>query len=86
MDKLKVYARELRANQTDGETLMWHLLRNRQVLDAKFRRQHPMAGYLLDFYCPAAHLAIELDGSQHLEQAAYDQQRAAKLQAEGVKT
>jgi very-short-patch-repair endonuclease len=85
-EKMKRYARELRANQTDAETLMWHLLRNRQVLEAKFRRQHPMAGYLLDFYCPAAHLAIELDGSQHLEQAAYDQQRAAKLEAEGVKT
>ena len=83
---MKRYARELRANQTDAETLMWHLLRNRQVLEAKFRRQHPMAGYLLDFYCPAAHLAIELDGSQHLEQAAYDQERAAKLEAEGVKT
>ena len=85
-EKMKRYARELRANQTDAETLMWHLLRNRQVVEAKFRRQHPMAGYLLDFYCPAAHLAIELDGSQHLEQAAYDQERAAKLEAEGVKT
>ncbi|MDY0213094.1 MAG: endonuclease domain-containing protein [Desulfuromonadaceae bacterium] len=58
-------ARELRRNQTDAETVLWHLLRNRQVLDAKFRRQHPVENYIADFYCHEHKLIIEIDGSQH---------------------
>ncbi len=60
------FARKLRKQATDCEQLCWYLLRNRQVLGVKFRRQYPFPPYTLDFYCPALKLAIELDGSQHV--------------------
>jgi very-short-patch-repair endonuclease len=50
---------------TPAEAALWELLRRRQVSGAKFRRQHPLLGYVLDFYCPALKLAIELDGQIH---------------------
>jgi very-short-patch-repair endonuclease len=59
-------ARSLRRNSTDVEMRLWHKLRNRQ-LGADFRRQHPAGSFVLDFYCPALRLAIELDGGQHQE-------------------
>jgi very-short-patch-repair endonuclease len=58
-------AKNLRKNQTDAEKLMWQLLRNRLIADAKFRRQHPIEGFIADFYCHEYRLVIELDGSQH---------------------
>jgi len=58
-------AKKLRKNQTDAETLIWKLLRNRQIANAKFRRQHPIEGYIADFYCHEHKLVIELDGGQH---------------------
>jgi 5-methyltetrahydrofolate--homocysteine methyltransferase len=66
---------------------MWKLLRNRGVHDAKFRRQHPIAGYIPDFYCHEAKLAIELDGGGHLEdeQAEYDNQRTKILNEQGIR-
>ncbi|MGB4812121.1 MAG: DNA methyltransferase [Methylophilaceae bacterium] len=78
-----VFIRSLRANQTDAENLMWALLRDRRLANAKFRRQHPVGKYVLDFYCHEAKLAIELDGSQHLE-SAHDQVRDAYLQQQGI--
>jgi len=86
-DELKVRIRELRENATDPEKLMWNLLRNRAVHGAKFRRQHPVASYILDFYCHDAKLAIELDGSQHLEedQAKYDDERTQMLTEQNIK-
>jgi very-short-patch-repair endonuclease len=57
-------ARRLRRDSTDVEMRLWQKLRNRQV-GADFRRQHPVGPYVLDFYCPALRLAIELDGGQH---------------------
>jgi predicted helicase/very-short-patch-repair endonuclease len=79
--------RGLRRNATDAEHVLWQLLRNRQLMGYKFRRQHPLAGYILDFYCHEAGLAVELDGGQHAEpgQAAYDAQRTRVLEAEGVR-
>jgi len=85
-EKLKTYARELRVSATDAEQRIWYLLRNRNFFDFKFRRQHPVAGYILDFYCADAGLAIELDGGQHSEQIAYDAQRDAVLQQHGIHT
>ena len=83
---LLTHARELRKNATDAEQLLWHLLRDRQVLDFKFRRQHPLGSYILDFYCHDTKLAIELDGGQHAEgaQLKHDEVRSAWLQAQGV--
>jgi very-short-patch-repair endonuclease len=79
-------ARKLRQTATDAEQLLWQLLRNRQVNHAKFRRQHPMGQYILDFYCHPLKLAIELDGSQHNEpeQQQYDEQRTLWLNQQGI--
>jgi len=58
-------ARLLRKKATDAERILWRHLRNRNFAGYKFRRQHPFDAYTLDFYCPAAKLAIELDGGGH---------------------
>jgi very-short-patch-repair endonuclease len=76
-------ARDLRKAQTDTEYKMWQLLRNRQLSDAKFRRQYLVGPYIVDFICLAHGLVIELDGSQHVEQAAYDKERSQFLNTQG---
>lgn len=78
--------RQLRKNSTQAEAKLWSLLRNRRLGGYKFRRQHPAVGYILDFYCDEARLAIEVDGGGHAEpcQAAYDQERSARLAEEGI--
>ena len=58
-------ARYLRKNATDCERILWRHLRNRNFARYKFRRQHPIGRYVVDFYCPAVKLAVELDGSGH---------------------
>jgi very-short-patch-repair endonuclease len=55
------FARQLRKNQTDAEKLLWSLFRSRQLLGLKFRRQHSIGPYILDFYCHDYNLCIELD-------------------------
>ncbi len=79
--------RELRQNATDAEMLLWQILKNRGLHGAKFRRQHPLSGYILDFYCQEAKLDIELDGSGHLEddQSRHDQTRAKVLEDDGIR-
>ncbi len=78
--------RDLRRSQTDAEKLLWRNLRRSQ-LDVKFRRQHPIAGYIVDFYCHEAQLAVELDGGGHatLDQSRYDRVRTELLECIGVK-
>ena len=78
--------RALRRNGTDAESALWAHLRAKRLLDAKFRRQHPLGPYILDFYCPARHLAVELDGGQHFEDEAqlYDRRRTAFLARRGI--
>lgn len=58
-------ARRLRRDQTGEERRLWRALRAGRFAGFKFRRQHPIGGYILDFYCPLARLAVELDGFQH---------------------
>lgn len=79
--------RELRQSATDAEQLLWELIRNRQLLGAKFRRQHPVGPFILDFYCHEAKLAIELDGGVHTdpEQAHRDAERTKALEIEGIR-
>ena len=72
------FARALRNKMTDAETLIWYLLRDRRLAGFKFRRQHPMPPYTLDFYCQEAGLVIELDGGQHAD-APRDSRRDAWL-------
>jgi very-short-patch-repair endonuclease len=62
-------ARQLRRDSTDVEARLWAKLRHSQIHGAGFRRQHPAGPYVLDFYCPALRLAVELDGGQHNEAA-----------------
>jgi very-short-patch-repair endonuclease len=78
--------REMRHNATQLEGILWSFLRNHRLKNAKFRRQHPVGSYILDFYCHEARLAIELDGSGHLEDASlqYDQMRTEYLQEQGI--
>jgi very-short-patch-repair endonuclease len=80
-------ARELRRKATDAEKYLWSLLRNRQLAGYKFRRQHPLGRFVLDFYCHEAKLCVELDGGQHAEpaQADYDRERTAWLNQEGIR-
>jgi ATP-dependent helicase HrpA/adenine-specific DNA-methyltransferase len=67
---------------------MWRWLRDRRFSGYKFRRQHPLGNYYLDFFCEAAELNIELDGSQHgfPDQCKHDLEREKLLQARGIKT
>lgn len=58
-------ARALRQGQTPAEDIFWELVRNRQLLGCKFRRQHQIGNYIVDFYCYEARLVIELDGPVH---------------------
>lgn len=68
----------------DAEALLWSLLRNRRLADAKFRHQHVIAPYIVDFYCAEHRLVIELDGGQHSEQQDYDQRRDAFLEQKNI--
>ena len=85
--RLLTLARKLRKEQTDAEQLLWQLLRNRQFCGMKFRRQYPMAPYVLDFYCDEKRLGIELDGGQHNEpdKQQIDKKRTAFLERKGIK-
>jgi very-short-patch-repair endonuclease len=79
-------ARRLRREQTDEEKELWRALRAGRFAGFKFRRQHPLGDYFLDFYCPTAKLSIELDGFQHglPEQHQRDEEREKFLASEGV--
>jgi type I restriction enzyme M protein len=79
-------ARELRSKQTPAEDLLWELLRDRQICDAKFRRQHQFGDYLCDFYCHEAKLVIECDGSPHetSSRIQHDAKRDAYLRSQGL--
>ena len=67
---------------TDAERALWSRLRGEQ-LGVKFRRQHPLGGYVADFACLAPRLIVELDGSQHANQQAYDDRRDAFFRSQG---
>ncbi len=80
-------ARELRMTQTNAEIVLWQVLRNRQLLGFKFRRQHQFGDFIADFYCHEAHLVIECDGSVHREseQWHHDQKRDAYMVSNGLR-
>jgi len=74
-------AAKLRRKMTEAENILWKVLRNKQLSGLKFRRQHPISRYVLDFYCHRARLGIELDGKYHEEksQKLYDIDRTENL-------
>ncbi len=79
-------ARFLRKVETDVEKILWEELRGNK-LGVKFRRQHPLDEFVLDFYCPKYKLAIELDGTQHLTKDGkdYDKMRTKYLESKDIK-
>lgn len=85
--QIRKNARELRHNMTFAERLLWQRLRKRQVNGRKFRRQHPIGRFILDFYCYELKFAIELDGNQHYEenQCIHDKQRSEILSNFGIR-
>jgi very-short-patch-repair endonuclease len=79
------FAREQRREGSDPEKELWECLRGRKQ-GFKFRRQHPLDDFVLDFFCHEAKLAVEIDGAQHAEQATYDRWRDERLAARGIAT
>jgi len=63
--ELRQFARELRKNMTDAEKHVWSRIRRKQLKNSQFYRQKNIGNYIVDFYCPAAKLIIEIDGCQH---------------------
>lgn len=79
-------ARELRGRLTLPEVLLWQALRGRRLGAARFRRQHPVGPFILDFYCEAARLAVEVDGAGHddPDQMRHDARRTEWLALRGI--
>jgi very-short-patch-repair endonuclease len=70
---------------TPAERILWRQLRGRRFASLKFRRQHVLGGYILDFYCPVRRLVIEVDGETHIGREAHDQRRQQWLEQQGLK-
>ena len=85
--QLLEFAKVMRSNATNVESLMWQLLRNKRFMNLKFRRQHVIVPYIVDFFCHELGLVIELDGGQHGTDDAieYDAERTKFLEALGFK-
>src|SRR5579883_871395 len=77
-------ARQLRRDATDVERILWRALRER-IVPWRFRRQHPIGRRIADFACPARKLVIELDGGQHADRMAADEQRSVELARHGYR-
>ncbi|ADL02040.1 endonuclease domain-containing protein [Brevundimonas subvibrioides] len=80
-------AKAMRRVMTPPEARLWACLRGSRFRNLKYRRQHPVGPYILDFYCAAARLGVEIDGMGHAsdEQAAHDRRRTAWLGGQGIK-
>jgi very-short-patch-repair endonuclease len=81
----KVFARSLRKEQTPEEAIVWEQLRNRKFMNLKFRRQHDIEGFIIDFYCHELRLAVEIDGRIHDKQKDYDELRQELIASKGIK-
>ncbi len=80
-DYLKKYRKDLRNNLTSAEASLWTSLKSSQLKGRKFRRQHSIENFIVDFYCPSEKLIVELDGNQHYHSvgANADFERDARL-------
>lgn len=81
---LKEPARALRTSMTDVEQALWHRIRRKQIQNVQFYRQKPLRSFIVDFYCPAAKLVVELDGSQHFETGHQAKDRARDVALAGL--
>lgn len=77
-------ARQLRKDMTRAERVLWASLRGKRFQGLRFRRQEPIAGFIVDFVCVARRLVIELDGAAHKDTQAYDEERDAILRSRGL--
>ncbi len=84
-EELIQFCKALRQNSTDVEKILWYFLRNRNLLNCKFRRQHLIGNYIVDFICIDIKLIIELDGGQHNLRQQYDNNRTNFLNQQGFK-
>jgi len=78
-------ARQLRCQMTEAERRLWRHLRRKKLDGLRFRRQHPLDRFIVDFYCVEHRLVIEVDGAIHTAQAEYDKARAEWLEARGYR-
>jgi very-short-patch-repair endonuclease len=83
----KPFAKNLRKTATEPERVLWSMLRSKQMVGLRFRRQQPIGSYIVDFYCSAAKLVVELDGEQHAtaEAREYDEARTEWLNERGIR-
>ena len=79
------FSRQLRRRQTDCERYLWRFLRDRRFLGLKFRRQHPIGPFVVDFCCLESRVILELDGGQHISAHCYDRKRSQYLEQEGYR-
>ena len=77
--------RKLRSDMPKAERLLWWQIKNKQLAGLRFRRQHGIGPYIVDFYCPELNLAIELDGLSHDYTVEYDIRRQAYIENLGIK-
>ena len=85
--RLKIIRRSLRNDSTSAEATLWQGLKKRQLQGRKFRRQHSIGPYVVDFYCPTEKLAVELDGEAHNDpgREEYDAEREAFLRKQDIR-
>ena len=86
-DEQKTSRQYLRNHMTRAEIVLWYNLKGRQMFGCKFRRQHGVAQYILDFYCPELRLAIEVDGASHDSDKvrAHDIERQREMERRGIR-
>ena len=87
LPKLKGFRKNLRRNLTPAEATLWKMLKGSNLQGRKFRCQHSVGRYILDFYCPTERLAVELDGEGHYNALTqiHDTERRWFLQSQGIK-
>jgi very-short-patch-repair endonuclease len=83
--EIEAAARQLRQQLTPAEARLWEAISNRQLNGLRFRCQHPVGRFIVDFYCPAHKLAIEIDGDIHLDRVEYDTARTDRLEDYGYR-
>jgi very-short-patch-repair endonuclease len=83
--QIEAEARRLRHNMTPAEKTLWEALRGKKLDGLKFRAQHPVGPFILDFWCPSVKLVVELDGGVHRDQQDYDDARTKQLESYGYR-
>ncbi len=77
-------AKRLRSRETEAELELWNHIKGKQIHGLRFRRQHPIETFIVDFYCHQAKLVIEIDGGIHLRRKESDQRRTSEIEKYGI--